>query len=638
MSRPEQFYVFGSFRLDAAQHLLFRDGKLIPLPPKAAEALVVLVKNHGRLVEKDELMKAVWPDTFVEDGNLTVQISGLRKALQQREGEDTYIETVPRRGYRFVAAVAEAADVEDIPTKMAEGSPKPASRWRTAHVGLVLVLLCATTLLLIGWLFMRKSLKSLAFGRRIHSVAVLPLENLSGDPSQEYLADGVTESLVTDLAQVHSLRVISRTSAMTYKGTKKKLPEIARELNVDAVVEGSVVRSGDRLQVTAQLIDAPSDSHLWAQSYQGNLRDLLTLQNRVSQAIVQQVGATLTPGEKLRLTTVRVVSPESHDAYLQGRYYWNKRTPDNLRKAMDYFDSAIRLDPNSAEAYAATGTAYLSMLGSDQFPPREMEDKARVAAEKALSLDDTMGEPHATFAMLKAVRDYDWKTSDAEFQRAEDLDPSYVVAHHWHAFMLSSRRRDDEAFAEIEKAHELDPRNPGETTAVAFVLYWSRKYPECIDVATQALQLAPDYFFALAARGECYEQLRRYDEALADYQHGLRVSPHNNGGVGRLGHIYGVLGKKSEARNELDDIAKRTANARYVPLWQEALIYLGMDERQRALDLLEKDQDLRTTGSLMLGDDPIFDPLRSDPRFVAMLRKANLVEETGGATAKPTRH
>jgi len=624
MPGPEQpCYAFGRFRLDVAQRLLFRNGQMIALPPKAAEALVLLVKNHGRLVEKEELMKTVWPDTFVEDTNLTVHISGLRKVLQEGEEGRTYIETVPRRGYRFVAPVVESPAPAQVPQAAATTPSRNVSHTSAVRVGIAIAA-CVLVLAVIGTWMLRK--KMLVGRRQIHSVAVLPLVNLSGDPSQDYLADGITEALVTDLAQIHSLRVISRTSAMTYKGTRKKLREIARELNVDAVVEGSIVRTGDRLQVTAQLINAPSDTHLWAQTYQGNLRDLLTLQSRVSQAIVREVGAALTPDEKVRLTTVRVVSPESHEDYLQGRYYWNKRTPDNLRKGMDFFESAARLDPNSPEAFAAMGTAYLSMLGSDQFPPREVEAKARAAAEKALALDDTMAEPHATFAMLKAVQDYDWKTSDAEFQRAEELDPNYVVAHHWHAFMLASRGRDRDAFAEIQKAHELDPRNPGETTAVAFVLYWARKYPECIDAANQALQLAPDYFFALSARGECYEQLGRYDEALADYQHGLRVSPHNNGGLGRLGHIYGLLGRKNEARAQIDDIEARTAKTEYVPVWQEALIYLGMGDRQRALDLLKEDQDLRTTGSLMLADDPIFDPLRSEPRFVALLKAANLDE------------
>jgi TolB-like protein/DNA-binding winged helix-turn-helix (wHTH) protein/Tfp pilus assembly protein PilF len=627
MSRSQKVtYEFGPFRIDPVQHLLFRDGSVISLPPKTIETLVVLVENHGRLVEKESLMKAVWPDTFVEEANLTVHISALRKLFREEVNGQPYIETVPRRGYRFVAPVEERFGAESEPAVNAVPlPPQPVSRPRIPAPWVIIGALCAIALLSLGWFFARKGSGPVGSSLRgIHSVAVLPLENLSGDPARDYLADGLTEALLTDLAQIHALRVISRTSVMSYRGSKKKLPEIARELNVDAVVEGSLAQSGDRVQVFAQLVDARKDAHLWAQTYQGNLRDLLSLQNRVAQAIVQEVGAVLTPEERLRLTTVRVVSPESHDAYMQGRYQWNRRTPEALRKSMDLFESAIRLDPSSAEAYAAMATAYVSMLGSDQFSPRETEAKARVAAEKALALDDTMAEPHAVFAILKAVQEYDWKTSDREFERAEELDPGYVVAHHWHAFMLASRGRNEEAYAEIQRAHELDPRNPGETTAIAFVLYWARKYDACIDAANQALQLATDYYFALEARGECYEQLKQYDQALADYEHALHVSPHNNGGVGRLGHLYGVLGQKDNARGQLSDIAARSAKSSYVPVWQEALICIGLGEQQRALDLLEKDQELRTTGSLMLRDDAVFDSLRSETRFVTLVKRAHL--------------
>ncbi|HXW56108.1 MAG TPA: winged helix-turn-helix domain-containing protein [Candidatus Cybelea sp.] len=628
MSRSEKvIYEFGPFRIDPVQHLLFRNGSVISLPPKTVETLVVLVENHGRLVEKERLMEAVWPDTFVEEANLTVHISALRRLFRDEVNGEPYIETVPRRGYRFVAPVEERFGAESEPAAAPVPSLPPSVPERRISAHKLLVgALCALALLSLGWFFIRKRGEPTPGFRKIHSVAVLPLQNLSGDPGQDYLADGLTEALLTDLAQIHSLRVISRTSVMTYKGTKKKLPDIARELDVDAVVEGSLARSGDRVQVFAQLVDAHKDAHLWAQTYQASLRDLLSLENRVAQAIVQEVGAVLTPDEKLRLTTVRLVSPESHDAYMQGRYLWNKRTPETLRKSMDLFESAIRLDPSSAEAYSAMATAYVSMLGSDQFPPRETEAKARVSAEKALALDDTIAEPHAVFAILKAVQEYDWKTSDAEFERAEELDPSYVVAHHWHAFMLASRGLNEEAYAEIQKAHELDPRNPGETTAIAFVLYWARKYDACINAANQALELASEYYFALEARGECQEQLKRYDAALADYEHALRVSPRNNGGVGRLGHLYGVLGQKSKARGELADIAAGAAKSSYVPVWQEALICIGLGEQQRALDLLEQDQELRTTGSLMLRDDAIFDGLRSETRFVTLVKRAHLDE------------
>src|SRR5260370_14666424 len=299
-------YEFGPYRLDSAQHLLFRDDELSSLQPKAVETLVVLVENHGQLVEKEELMKAVWPDTFVEEANLTVHVSALRKLFQEDAHHGGYIETVPRRGYRFVAPVVEQLVVNGAPAAgELAGQPESASPARRPwSLRLTIAGLCVLALLAVGLALKGKGRLFSAAPRRIHSVAVLPLQNLSGDPSQEYLADGLTEALVTDLVQIRSLRVISRTSIMTYKGTKKKLPEIARELNVDAVVEGSVMRSGDHVQVTAQLIEAPTDTHLWAETYEGSQRDLLVLQNRMAQAIVQQVRVALTPEAKLRLATI----------------------------------------------------------------------------------------------------------------------------------------------------------------------------------------------------------------------------------------------------------------------------------------------------------------------------------------------
>lgn len=266
--------------------------------------------------------------------------------------------------------------------------------------------------------------------RRIRSVAVLPFQNLSRDSSQEYLADGITETLITDLAQVRALRVISRTSSSSYKGTTKKLPEIARELDVDAVVEGSVIRVGDRVRVSAQLIEASSDTHLWAHSYDGRLRDLLDLQSRVAQAIVQQVGVKLTSREQERIRTVRLVDPQAYEAYLLGRYHWNKRTPAAISKSLELFERATRIDQNAAEAYAAAACAYVTLLPGDNFPPREIEAKGRAAAEKAISLDDALAEPHAALGVIKAAAEYDWTGSEAEFQNAFDRDPNNATAHH----------------------------------------------------------------------------------------------------------------------------------------------------------------------------------------------------------------
>src|SRR5713226_6044531 len=308
MAQPAKaWYEFGPFRLDAVQHLLFRNGQLVSLAPKAVETLVVLVENHGRLVEKENLMKAVWPDTFVEEANLSVHISALRKVFQDQASANgrPYVETVPRRGYRFVATVVERSEADSRRAGPIPEPPRPATRSTRARLPLVIGVSCLVALLFIGLAIRRRQAQpSGTAAPEIHALAVLPLQNLSGDPSQEYLADGLTEALVTDLAQLRDLRVISRTSSMRYKDTKKKLPEIARELNVDAVVEGSVMRSGDHVQVTAQLIEAPTDTHLWAETYEGSQRDLLVLQNRMAQAIVQQVRVALTPEEKLRLATV----------------------------------------------------------------------------------------------------------------------------------------------------------------------------------------------------------------------------------------------------------------------------------------------------------------------------------------------
>lgn len=459
----------------------------------------------------------------------------------------------------------------------------------------------------------------------IASVAVLPLQDLSGDRSQEYFADGLTDALVTDLAQIRALRVISRTSVMRYKATQKPLPEIGRELTVDAVVEGSVVRSGSRVRITAQLVETRTDAHLWAQSYEGDMGDLLALQSEVAQAIAQQVRVTLTPEERVRLRTVRAVGPEAHEAYLKARYYWNKRTPQDLLKSIELFQEAIRKAPNYAEAYAALGSTYATLLASDQFMPREMAAKARAGAEKALAIDEGLAEPHAVLAFLNAVHDYNWEASDAEFRRAMELDPNYAVAHHWYALMLSFRGRYDQAYPEMKKAHELDPLSSIEGSGVAFVHYWSRKYEACIEQAGRVLEMDPSFFWGRLVRGQCLEQTGKYDAAISDYEEALRISNRNTGAIGRLGHVLGMVGRRGEALAMLNELTQAT-RSRYSSTWQQALIYTGLGDWEHALASLERDYEQRGSGLVLLKAEPIFDPLRSHPRFAALLRKTNLGE------------
>ena len=353
--------------------------------------------------------------------------------------------------------------------------------WRTARFALFPPAF-GIAVLVVGWAISRQWIRpSGATSRQIRSVAVLPLQNLSGDPSKEYLADGITEELVNDLAQVRSLRVISRTSVMTYKSTKKRLPEIARELNVDAVVEGSVMRSGNRVQVTAQLIQASTDTHLWAQTYDSELSDLLTLQNQVAQAIVEQVAVKLTPEEQGRLRTVHLASPEAHEAYLLGRYYWNKRTAEGFNKAVEYFLLATKKDPQYALPYAGLADCYVLLAEYTLLPSKDVLPKAREAAVKALELDDELAEAHASLAAVKVDHEWDWRGAEQELRRAIELNPGYATAHQWYAELLSQEGRHNEAIAEIKRPQELDPLSLIVNTIEGRILVFAGLTDQAID-------------------------------------------------------------------------------------------------------------------------------------------------------------
>ncbi len=471
------------------------------------------------------------------------------------------------------------------------------------------------------WVFTRKRIPP-APAPVIHSVAVLPFQNLSADSSQEYLADGITEALITDLAQIHALRVISRTSISSYKGTTKKLPEIARELGVDAVVEGSVVRSGDRIRVTAQLVAAPSDTHLWAQTYDGSMRDLLDLQSRAAQAIVERVGVNLTPHEQLRLRTIHLISPEAHEDYLLGRYFWNKRTPDSIIKSLELFSSATRLDPKSTEAYAAIASAYITLLASETFPPREMEAKARAAAEKAISLDDALAEPHAALGIVDAVERYDWAGSAAEFHKAFDRDPNYATAHHWYGYTLMWRGHAPEAYDELLTASHLDPLNPAIMVAIDGPLSQMGRYDEAFRQLRKQLEMDPHSYMALWGMGNLYASTRQYDKAAAAYREALAITPDNPYVIARLCYALGMAGNRSEALRLLHEM-QQNRGRKYLSASNEALAYIGLGDRTKALAALEKSYQDRSLQVMGLRE-PFYDSLRSDPKFQAIAEAAGL--------------
>ena len=459
---------------------------------------------------------------------------------------------------------------------------------------------------------------------QISSLAVLPLENLSGDPAQEYFADGMTEELTTELAQISALRVISRGSTMRFKGSKSPLPEIAKKLNVDAVVEGSCEQSGQRVRITAQLIDARADRHLWARSYEEDLRDVLALQGRVAQAISQEIEVRLTSQEKERLASARSVNPEAYQLYLKGRSFWRKFSAADIAKSIDYYQQAIEKDAGFAAPYAGLADAYaLGSTGGGATPPREGALKAKAAAAKALELDNASSEAHLSLALVRTYYDWDWNGADAEFRRAIELNPSYAEAHHFYSHYFVSLGRFQESLAESKRALELDPVSPDLIWHLGWHYLYARQYDPAIEQLNRGVKLAPNSVQAHIYLGMAFEQKRMLPEAIAEYERVRILAPGTPFGLAELGHAYAISGDKNKAREilqQLDEIAKR----RYVSAWYRAVIYAGLGEKEQAFRSLETAFQEHSVGLAILKVEPQLDPLRSDPRFVELLRKVGL--------------
>jgi TolB-like protein/Flp pilus assembly protein TadD len=438
-----------------------------------------------------------------------------------------------------------------------------------ATIGIGLLALIAG--LNIGGL--RDRLLGRAGSRQIESLVVLPLENLSGDPEQEYFADGMTEALIANLAKIGALKVISRTSAMRYKDTDKPLPEIAQELGVDGIVEGSVLRAGDRVRITAQLIDAETDQHIWAETYERDLRDVLALQSQVAEAVAQEIRITVTPQEHKRLTSSGIVDPAAHEAYLKGRFYWNKRTVKSLKRGLHYFEEAIEKDPGYASAYAGLADSY-NLLGAYGLPVNETLPKAKTAATKALELDKDLAEAHASLGMLRRL-DWDWLGAEEELKRAIQLNPGYASARHWYATLLSSAERHEEAIAEIRKAHELDPLSLIINADMASVFHYARQHDLAIEQSRKTLDLDPNYWIAYRALGDAYLQKGRYEEAISAFQTAMSHSAGHPRVIARLGHAYAISGRKDEAYKVLDQLNELSLDT-YVSSYDRAVVYAGL--------------------------------------------------------------
>ncbi len=496
---------------------------------------------------------------------------------------------------------------------------------RLATAALVLLTILATTLLTLQGRQSRLRGAESTAGPQIRSIAVLPLENLSRDPEQEYFADGMTDALINDLARIGALRVVSRTSVMRFKGTQKTLRQIGHELNADAIVEGSILRAGDRVRLTAQLIHAPSDRHLWANSYERDLQDALALQSEVAHSIAREIRVVLTPQEEERLTSAGPVNREAYDAYLKGRYAWNQRTEERLLKGIEYFQTAIEKDPNFVLAYSGLADSYnlLGSFDSGGLPPREAFPKARTAAERALEIDERLAEAHASLGYTKLFYDWDWSGAQAEFKRAVELNPNYANTHMWYALYFAALGRFDEAIGEIRRAKELDPTSLVIIQGVGRHLYLARRYDEAIEQIRQSLELDPRFPRARMRLGDAYVQKRMFPEAIAELREALALSGGSPNVMGALGRAYALSGQRDEAMKVLDDL-RVLSERRYVSPFAIALVYTGLGEKDQAFAWLRKSAEERSGLLFLSAVLPELDSLRSDPRFAELLRQIGL--------------
>lgn len=459
----------------------------------------------------------------------------------------------------------------------------------------------------------------------IKSLAVLPLENLSRDPEQEFFVDGMTEALISDLAKIGSLKVISRTSVMRYKATTKSLPEIARELNVDAVVEGSVLRVGDRVRITAQLIHASTDEHLWTESYDRDLRDILSLQSEVARTIAEQIKVTLSPQVQARLAEARPVNPDAYQAYLKGRFHWNKRTPDGLTKAVEYFEQAIQLDPAWPLGYAGLADAYALLPAYAPVRPDEAMPKAKAAAVKALQLDDSLAEAHTTLGSIAIYNDWDWTAVESEYKRAIALSPNYATAHQWYAEYLQYMGRHDPALNEMTKAHELDPLSLVIGTEVGWVHYCSGDLAEAESQYRKTLELNPDFAFAHRELAKTLLLQGRPDDALTAAREAARLAHNNPMFATVLGYVCARTGRPDEARSILDELTALSKES-YVAPSHPALVHAGLDDRDRMFEWFTRACQERDVLLPLTLVDPLLAPMRTDPRFTDLLRRVGLPE------------
>ena len=622
---------FGIFEVDLASGELRKQGVRIKLQEQPFQVLVALVERPREVLTREDLQKRLWPADIVVDFDrgLNKAINRLREALGDNADNPRFIETLPQRGYRFIAQVETASAESVLSPPAPKIGPSPTG---VPHLierrGLLAIAagLIAMPVLFVGYRLLRSP------SRRIESIAVLPLENLSGNPAQEYFSDGMTDELIGELARIGSLRVISRTSSMRYKGaTRKSLPDIARELKVDAIVEGTVMQSGQKVRITAQLIRAQDDRHLWSEKYERDLADVLALQGEVARTIASQIEIELTPQQQTSLARTRRVNPEAYEAFLRGNFALQQGIR-GLDKSIGFFKEAIKIDPSQADAHVGLAQAlcYLGIFGVR--PSVETYPEARVAAQRALELDQSNAGAHSVMAGIKQGYDWDLAGANVEYQRALQLKPSDLLTRFYYAEYLSRMGRHDEAVAESRRTLALDPVSPLGHNNLAMLLWRAHQYEEAIRESRQAIALDPNFVNALWWEGLAYAGKRDFPKSIGCLEQAISL---NDGPLFRalLGYVYGLAGEKAKALGTLERLTI-LSKQRYVSPVDFAVVYAGLGDADSTFHWLEKAYQTRTTRIHEL-PQPYYDSLRLDPRYASLMRRVGL--PAVGSTSPATR-
>lgn len=567
-------YEFGPYRLDEQGGMLFRDGDRVVLPPKAAELLLALVRASGSVLTREQLLQQLWPDSIVEEGSLTSQISLLRKLLAKGANGQDFIETLPKRGYRFVA-------------------PIERTRPEAAESGVDRSMLL-----------------------------VLPFENFTSADKYDYFSDGLTEEMIAELARLspERLGVIARTSAMQFKSTTKSIAQIGRELDVSHVLEGSVRRMEEQVRITAQLIRVSDESHLWAQSYERDSRDVLEVQAEVALAVAQEIRIKLTPHDRRRLQpgNRRSIHPQAHELYLRGRHFWYRRTEESMRKSIECFEEALRYDPNLAAAHDGICDAHTMLACRGMTPVSDSFHKAKAAARQSVQIEPELGEGYASLAHVR-LHDWDWVGLESDFRRAVELDPGYAFAHYWYSEYLMAMGRTREAVGSVLRSLELDPLNSAINASVGMIRYLAHDYDGALAALRRGLEIDPTHYVSHLRVGLAYLQKQRPNEAIAAMRLAVTHSGGSTEALAGLAQAHAVAGDKQTATKILQELG--AGSLRYVSPYNLARVYAAVGDKRQAFTWLERAYEEHNPDLIEFAREPSFAALRSDPRFNELMRQ-----------------